>query len=200
MHGPAFIPFGRGRPCILSAPASSGGPPRGDGPPSLACRACGPSGWFGAPPVGARGRRSSPGPLLLSQPSRGPGWPPACAAAHSGLRGASAAALAFLKPRAPASRASPFFPFGALPARGVSACARGVKVGGGACGHRPHHQRQPPLLPCWEPHYSTPSRVCARRSRPATHPAGGPYTQAPRLFSCCRAPPSRAFILRGPGP
>lgn len=50
MHGPAFIPFGRGRPCILSVPAASGGPPRGDGPPSLACRACGPSGWFGAPP------------------------------------------------------------------------------------------------------------------------------------------------------
>ena len=59
MHGPAFIPFGRGRPCILSAPAASGGPPRGDGPPSLACRACGPSGWFGAPPVGC-----------------GPAWPP----------------------------------------------------------------------------------------------------------------------------
>ena len=59
MHGPAFIPFGRGRPCILSVPAASGGPPRGDGPPSLACRACGPSGWFGAPPVGC-----------------GPAWPP----------------------------------------------------------------------------------------------------------------------------
>ena len=35
MHGPAFILFGRGRPCILSVPAASGGPPRGDGPPFL---------------------------------------------------------------------------------------------------------------------------------------------------------------------
>lgn len=49
-----------------------------------------------------------------------------------------------------------------------------------------------PLLPCWEPHYSTASRVCARRSRPATHPAGAIYA-SPRFFSCCRAPPSRAF-------
>ncbi len=108
---------------------------------------------LGPPPPCGRGRRSSPGPLLLSQPSRGPGWPPACAAAHSGLRGASAAALAFLKPRAPASRASPFLPFGVLPARGVSACARGVKAGRGArhgvgrCGGRPPRKGDPPLCP-----------------------------------------------------
>ena len=42
------------------------------------------------------------------------------------------------------------------------------------------------------PHCSTASRVYARRSRPATHPAGAIYA-SPRFFSCCRAPPSRAF-------
>lgn len=109
MHGPAFIPFGRGRPCILSVPAASGGPPRWDGPPSLACRACGPSGWFGAPPVGL-----------------------------------------------------------------------GVPAGTGApAGAGPTINGSSPLLPCWEPHCSTASRVCARRSRPATHPAGGHICKPP---------------------
>lgn len=42
-------------PCLLR----QGAHPEGTGPPSLACRACGPSGWFGAPPVGC-----------------GPAWPP----------------------------------------------------------------------------------------------------------------------------
>ena len=41
MHGPAFILFGRGRPCILSVPAASGGPPD-DRAPFLGLRACGP--------------------------------------------------------------------------------------------------------------------------------------------------------------
>lgn len=156
---------------------------------------------LGPPPPCGRGRRSSPGPLLLSQPSRGPGWPPACAAAHSGLRGASAAALAFLKPRAPASRASPFFPFGALPARGVSACARGVKAGPGVpAGTGPTINGSSPLLPCWEPHYSTASRVCARRSRPATHPAGGHIRKPPAYSPAAALRRAVPFILRGPGP
>lgn len=214
MHGPAFIPFGRGRPCILSVPAASGGPPRGDGPPSLACRACGPSGWFGAPPVGARGQKgphmiaglfgpsarprlavgggvARPGPLLLSQPSRGPGWPPACAAAHSGLRGASAAALAFLKPRAPASRASPFFPFGALPARGVSACARGVKVGRGCLrAQAPPSTAAPPCCPVGSP-------IIARHQGSARGVHALPLTQRGAIYA---SPPPILLLPRSAEP
>lgn len=125
------------------------------------------------PRPAGRGRRSSPGPLPLARPSRGPGWPPACAAAHSGLRGASAAALAFLKPRAPASRASPFLPFGVLPARGVSACARG--------GSTP--------LPCWSFQRSTASRVYGRRlgaARRRPTPSGPrPALDFAVLSMCC---------------
>lgn len=168
MHGPAFIPFGRGRPCILSVPAASGGPPRGDGPPSLACRACGPSGWFGAPPVGARGQKGPHmiaglfGPSARPRLSVGGGVArpvPCCCRSRAGARagprvrcgaqrfaGASAAALTFLNPRAPASRASPFFPFGALPARGVSACARGALRGRGCLRARaPPSTAAPPV-------------------------------------------------------
>lgn len=105
---------------------------------------------LGPPPPCGRGRRSSPWPLLLSQPSRGQGWAPACAAAHSGLRGPSAAAFAFLNPRAHATRQNPFFPFGGFAA---SVCRR-VRAGGqggplarqrvGRCGGGPHGGQQAP--------------------------------------------------------
>ena len=138
MHGPAFIPFGRGRPCILSVPAASGGPPRGDGPPSLACRACGPSGWFGLyPPWGASAR---PLGWRLGGPA-GPGVP---------------------------AGTGPTF--------------------NGCC----------PLLPCWEPHYSTASRVCARRSRPATHPAGGHIRKPPLLLLLPRSAEPGPLFCVGP--
>lgn len=58
MHGPALFLLG-GAALAFCPRLLRQGPPRGDGPPSLACRACGPSGWFGAPPVGC-----------------GPAWPP----------------------------------------------------------------------------------------------------------------------------
>ena len=104
MHGPAFILFGRGRPCILSVPAASGGPP------------------------------DDRAPFL-------------------GLR---------------------------------------------ACGHGPHRQSSTPLLPCWEPHCSTASRVCARRSHPGPHSAGGHIRKPPA--SCPAAALRRAGPLFCAGP
>lgn len=146
---------------------------------------------LGPPPPCGRGRRSSPGPLLLSQPSRGPGWPPACAAAHSGLRGASAAALAFLKPRAPASRASPFFPFGALPARGVSACARGVKVGRGCLrAQAPPSTAVPPCCPVGNP-------IIARHQGSARGVHALPLTQRGAIYA---SPPLILLLPRSAEP
>lgn len=131
-----------------------GAHPEGTGPPSLACRACGPSGWFGAPPVGC-----------------GPSWPPV------GWWGQAGPPFK----KGPGAAGSPC---GAVPALGRKRPAPWLAAGGpcgagGACGHGPHRQSSTPLLPCWEPHCSTASRVCARRSRPATHPAGGHIRKPP---------------------
>lgn len=94
-------------------------------------------------------------------------------------------------------RARRVAPAGLYPPWGASARLLGWRLGGPAgpgvpAGTGPTFNGCCPLLPCWEPHCSTAPRVCARRSRPATHPAGAIYA-SPRFFSCCRAPPSRAF-------
>lgn len=96
-----------------------------------------------------------------------------------------------------ASRMRRVAPAGLYPPWGASARLLGWRLGGPAgpgvpAGTGPTFNGCCPLLPCWEPHCSTAPRVCARRSRPATHPAGAIYA-SPRFFSCCRAPPSRAF-------
>ena len=93
-------------------------------------------------------------------------------------------------------RARRVAPAGLYPPWGASARPLGWRLGGPAgpgvpAGTGPTFNGCCPLLPCWDPHCSTASRVCARRSRPATHPAGAIYA-SPRFFSCCRAPPSRA--------
>lgn len=65
-------------------------------------------------------------------------------------------------------------------APGPLAGGLGVPAGTGApAGAGPTINGSSPLLPCWEPHCSTASRVCARRSRPATHPAGGHIRKPP---------------------
>ena len=94
-------------------------------------------------------------------------------------------------------RARRVAPAGLYPPWGASARPLGWRPGGPAgpgapAGAGSTINGSSPLLPCWGPHCSTASRVCARRSRPATHPAGAIYA-SPRFFSCCRAPPSRAF-------
>lgn len=55
-----------------------------------------------------------------------------------------------------------------------------------------------PLLPCWEPHCSTASRVCARRSRPATHPAGGHIRKPPLLLLLPRSAEPGPLFCVGP--
>lgn len=57
-----------------------------------------------------------------------------------------------------------------------------------------------PLLPCWGPHCSTASRVCARRSRPATHPAGDHIRKPPAYFPAAALRRAVPLILCGPGP
>ena len=100
------------------------------------------------PAVG--GGVAHPGPCCCRSRAGARAGPPACAAAHSGLRGPSAAAFAFLKPRAHATRQNPFFPFGGFAA---SVCRR-VRAGGqggplarqrvGRCGGGPHGGQQAP--------------------------------------------------------
>lgn len=66
-------------------------------------------------------------------------------------------------------------PRGRAPFLGLS----GLRARGRLRARAPPSTAAPPLLPCWEPHCSTASRVCARRSRPATHPAGGHIRKPP---------------------
>ena len=81
-------------------------------------------------------------------------------------------------------RARRVAPAGLYPPWGASARPLGWRPGGPAgpgvpAGTGPTINDSSPLLPCWEPHYSTASRVCTRRSRPATHPAGGHIRKPP---------------------
>lgn len=81
-------------------------------------------------------------------------------------------------------RARRVAPAGLYPPLGRKRPAPWLAAGGPAgpgvpAGTGPTINGSSPLLPCWEPHYSTASRVCARRSRPATHPAGGHICKPP---------------------
>ena len=102
-------------------------------------------------------------------------------------------------------RARRVAPAGLYPPWGASARPLGWRPGvpagtGAPAGAGPTFNGCCPLLPCWDPHCSTASRVCARRSRPATHPAGDHIRKPPASSPAAALRRAVPLILCGPGP
>lgn len=100
-------------------------------------------------------------------------------------------------------RARRVAPAGLYPPWGASARPLGWRLGGPAgpgvpAGTGLTFNGCCPLLPCWEPHCSTASRVCARRSRPATHPARGHIRKPPLLLLLPRSAEPGPLFCVGP--
>ena len=173
MHGPAFFLLGGAAlafcPCLLR----QGAHPEGTGPLP----------W----PVGPAGPRAG---LARRQSD----------AAQLGPLYDGGAKLGRLLKRGRARRVAPA---GLYPPWGASARPLGWRLGGPAgpgvpAGTGPTFNGCCPLLPCWEPHCSTASRVCARRSRPATHPAGGHIRKPPLLLLLPRSAEPGPLFCVGP--
>lgn len=102
-------------------------------------------------------------------------------------------------------RARRVAPPGLYPPWGASARPLGWRPGGPAgpgvpAGTGPTVNGSCTLLPCWGPHCSTASRVCARHSRPAPHPAGGHIRKPPASSPAAALRRAGPSVLWGPGP
>lgn len=175
MHGPAFILFGRGRPCILSVPAASGGPtPRGRAPLP----------W----PVGPAGPRAG---LARRQSD----------AAQLGPLYDGGAKLGRLLKRGRARRVAPA---GLYPPWGASARPLGWRLGGPAgpgvpAGTGPTVKALHPCCPVGSPIVAR-HQGSARGVHALPLTQRGPYTQAPASSPAAALRRAGPSILCGPGP